>query len=249
MSRRLSFMHALRFGALALALQVAGPGMPLAHAEVAPPDPLDLAMRQCLARDDRSSTSGQIQCMTEARSAWQGALQADYQRLLMISPASARHDWQLSQSRWLGWRNEEQQLERSVYATTQGSAYAMAQADMLLQSVRFRALALRDALAHAGPPTPAPAPAVTGNKVALTLPRACNDDATCEHAMFDLNRYYTKLRDRLPEWMRPQLQRTQNSWLAFRDASLPLLSESERVDLIGSRVATLKRLSETVGGR
>lgn len=232
-------MHALRSGALVLALQAAGPGVPLAHAEVAPPDPLDLAMRQCLASDDRSSANGQIQCMTEARSAWQGALQADYQRLLMVSSAAARHDWQLSQSRWLGWRSDEQQLERSVYSTTQGSSYAMAQADMLLQPVRFRALALRTAVVQAG----------AANKGAPALPRACTDDATCEHAMFDLNRYYTKLRDRLPEWMRPQLQRTQTSWLAFRDASLPLLSESERVDLIGSRVATLKRLSETVGGR
>ena len=46
---------------------------PAARAEVAAADPIDTGMRTCLARADRSSTAGQIQCMDDARSAWRTA--------------------------------------------------------------------------------------------------------------------------------------------------------------------------------
>ncbi|HKR47204.1 MAG TPA: hypothetical protein VJU59_47355, partial [Paraburkholderia sp.] len=46
---------------------------PVARAEVAAADPIDTAMRTCLARADRSSTAGQIQCMDDARTAWRKA--------------------------------------------------------------------------------------------------------------------------------------------------------------------------------
>lgn len=70
----------VRFAAAALAGWLAAAAAGAAHAEVAAADPIDVAMRQCLARRDRSSTAGQIQCMDEARQQWQGEVDAAYQR-------------------------------------------------------------------------------------------------------------------------------------------------------------------------
>jgi len=77
--------------------------------------------------------------------------------------------------------------------------------------------------------------------------RPCTADATCEHAQFDLRRYTRALRDKLPAHARPALVRAQRAWTAYFDATSPLGTEAERADLIGERVATVKRLSETVG--
>lgn len=226
-----------RFAVAALLGWLALPGA--AHAEVAAADPIDVAMRQCLARRDRSSTVGQIQCMDEARQQWQGAMDAAYRRLMSTAPAAAKRGWQLSQRRWLGWSKGELHLVQAVYVTTQGTMYAMASADTLLQPVRDRALSLRDAAERYAKPDPG------RDAVHRVLP--CSQDAACEHANFDLNRYYVKLRQRMPERSRLTLVRAQWDWVLFRNATDPLISEDERVDLIGSRVAMLKRFSETVG--
>ncbi|WP_323121110.1 lysozyme inhibitor LprI family protein [Burkholderia alba] len=232
----------LRFARLAvaaLAAWLAATGA--AHAEVAAADPNDVAMRQCLARRDRSSTDGQIQCMDDARQKWQAAMNAAYQQLLGAAPAAAKRGWQESQRRWLAWRGDEMPLVQAVYATTQGTMYAMASADTQLQPVRDRALALREAADRYAQPG--------GGKDAVHRVRPCLQDAACEHALFDLNRYFTKLQKRMPARSRAALTHAQREWTAFRDATTPLISEDERVDLIGARVATLKRFSETVGNR
>ena len=105
---------------------------------------------------------------------------------------------------------------------------------MQLQPVRDRALVLRSALATASGPPPRP-------------PRACKADAHCEHAMFDLNRYYRVLNTKMPARSRPTLVRAQRAWSVYLTASTPLVDERGRIDIIGARVATIKRLSETVG--
>ncbi len=65
--------------------------------------------------------------------------------------------------------------------------------------------------------------------------------------MFDLNRYYRRLQTKMPARTRPTLVRAQRAWTAYLDAATPVIDERGRIDIIGARVATLKRLSETVG--
>jgi uncharacterized protein YecT (DUF1311 family) len=223
--------------ALALAAGVAALGgalSPAAHAEVAAADPIDASMRACLARADMSTTMGQVQCMDNARIGWRAAVDSAYQQLLSKLPSARRRLWQKSQSSWLSSRDAEQQLLAAVFATTQGSMYVLSEADMQLQPVRDRALVLRSALANASGQPP-------------RRPRACNADARCEHAMFDLNRYYRVLNAKMPPRSRPTLVRAQRAWSAYLSASTPLVDERGRIDIIGARVATIKRLSETVG--
>jgi uncharacterized protein YecT (DUF1311 family) len=112
--------------------------------------------------------------------------------------------------------------------------YVLAEADMQLQPVRDRALVLRSAVADAGSPPP-------------RRPRACSADAQCEHAMFDLNRYYHRLQSKMPSHSRTTLVRAQRAWSAYLAAATPVVDERGRIDIIGARVATLKRLSETAG--
>jgi uncharacterized protein YecT (DUF1311 family) len=107
---------------------------------------------------------------------------------------------------------------------------------MQLQPVRARALALRSAAAR-----------ISAGGDPPRRSRACGADAQCEHAMFDLNRYYRRLQAKMPTRSRPTLARAQKAWTAYLDASTPLIDERSRIDIIGARVATLKRLSETVG--
>lgn len=217
-----------------------------AHAEVAAADPIDTAMRQCAARADRSSTAGQVQCIEEANDAWQKAIDAAYQSVLANAPTDKlRRGWQDSQKRWVAWRKEEAYLLRAVFATTSGTAYAMSAANLRLQPVRDRALALRRAAAQ----YTQTARALQTGDAPPAAPRAtrCADDATCVHANYDLNRYYRKLRERLPVRSRPALVRAERAWIAYRDATSPFISASDRTDLIGARIATIKRFSETVG--
>ncbi|CAG9251622.1 MULTISPECIES: lysozyme inhibitor LprI family protein [Burkholderia] len=249
----------------------AGPaGLSVAHAEVAAADPIDVAMRQCLARRDRSSTAGQIQCMGEAQQQWQAVMDGAYQRLSNDAPADAKRGWQDSQRRWVTWRKDEVHLLKAVYDTTRGTAYAMSSADMQLQPVRDRALALRAAADRYAPPAAVPVAATSGaqgdtrggagtaaaatgkpanapREPAIRRVRPCVQDAACEHALFDLNRYYQKLRRKMPAHSAATLVRAQRAWVAFSDATAPLVGEDGRVDLIGARIATMKRLSETAG--
>jgi uncharacterized protein YecT (DUF1311 family) len=207
-----------------------------AHAEVAAADPIDAAMRACLARSDMSSTSGQLQCMETARFGWQAALNTAWQQLLSKLPPARRKPWEDAQARWQASRDAQAPLLDAVFATRQGTMYQLAEADMQLQPVRDRALALRSAVAGAATGAAAP-----------VRPRPCSADAMCEHATFDLNRYYRRLQTKLPARARPTLVRAQRAWTAYLDAASAVTDEAGRVDIIGARVATLKRLSETVG--
>lgn len=279
-----AFAAALVPGALLVALL----GAPLAaHAEAARADPIDTAMQNCSARADRSSTPGQVQCIEAARDAWQAAIDAAMRSIAATAPDEARRGWQESQNHWLAWRKEELPLLRAVFATTRGSSYSITEANVMLQSVRDRALALRHIASRFAPPPPVQAAssaasgalaasgsisgagAASGARVGADAPavssptasraqsddaraheermRPCNVDAACEHAQFDLRRYERTLWEKLPVRARPALARAQRAWRAYFDATAPLGTEAERVDLIGERVATVKRLSETVG--
>ncbi|QTD90578.1 lysozyme inhibitor LprI family protein [Burkholderia anthina] len=264
---RIRAMRAALAALVVWATWLAGPaGLNAAHAEVAAADPIDVAMRQCLARRDRSSTAGQIQCMGEAQQQWQAVMDGAYQRLSKDAPADAKRGWQDSQRRWVTWRKDELHLLKAVYDTTRGTAYTMSSADMQLQPVRDRALALRAAADRYAPPAAAPVAATSGASAAqgaaaggkpangardpaIQRVRPCVQDAACEHAVFDLNRYYQKLRRKMPAHSATTLVRAQRAWVAFRDATAPLVGEDGRVDLIGARIATMKRLSETAGNK
>ncbi|WP_373322098.1 lysozyme inhibitor LprI family protein [Paraburkholderia adhaesiva] len=207
-----------------------------AHAEVAAADPIDTGMRACFARADRSSTAGQVQCMNDARGAWHSATNTALTQLLAKLPAAQQTRWQVSQQRWEAWREADDTMLGAAFATTSGSAYQLYEADMRLQPVRDRALALRaQAAIAAGGDAP--------------RARPCSADARCEHASYDLDRYYRKLYSRMPKHGRPAVLRAQSAWRAYRDATTPLIDEHARLDLLGARLATLKRLSETVGNR
>ncbi|WP_375542162.1 lysozyme inhibitor LprI family protein [Paraburkholderia sp. CNPSo 3274] len=205
---------------------------PAARAEVAAADPIDTAMRACLARADRSSTAGQIQCMDDARTAWRTAADTALTQLLAKLPAAQQKRWQLSQQKWVAWRDAEDTMLGAAFATTSGSTYQLYEADMRLQPVRERALALRNQAAMYNGDTP--------------KARACSADARCEHVSYDLNRYYRQLYARMPKHARPPVARAQSDWRAYRDATTPLIDEHARLDLLGGRLATLKRLAETV---
>lgn len=293
MSKSKNLLGAFAESVLRCTLLVALSGAPLvAHAEAARADPIDTAMQNCSARADRSSTPGQVQCIEAARDAWQAAIDSAMRSIAATAPTEARRGWQDSQNRWLAWRKEEVPLARAVFATTRASNYTITQANVQLQSVRDRALALRHVVSRFAPPPPAApaAPATptsaassgvsgassgaaaataSGARVGSDAPavsspaasraqsddarahdermRPCTVDAACEHAQFDLKRYERALRDKLPVRARPALVRAQRAWKAYFDATASLGTEAERVDLIGERVATIKRLSETVG--
>jgi uncharacterized protein YecT (DUF1311 family) len=207
----------------------------LAHAEVSAADPIDAGMRACLARADRSSTAGQVQCMDDARTAWRAAADAALAQLVAKAPPAQQRRWRTSQQKWVAWRDAEDTMLGAAFATSSGSSYQLYEADMRLQPVRDRAQALRGSLTTAaGKPVRA---------------RACSADARCEHVSYDLNRYYRQLYARMPKHARPAVARAQSAWRAYRDATTPLIDERARLDLLGARLATLKRLSETVNNR
>lgn len=228
-----------RAAALTLTVAAATAVLPVAaRAEVAAADPIDAAMRTCLARGDMSSTAGQVQCMQMARLGWLAAGNVAYQQLQGKLPAAQRKAWEESQKRWETSRTAQWTLYDAVFDTTHGSSNELTEADMQLQPVRDRTLSLRSALANASAGASTSAPARL---------RPCSADAQCEHATFDMNRYYHRLQTRLPAHARPTLVKAQRAWSAYLEAASAVTDERGRVDIIGARVATLKRLSETVG--
>lgn len=206
-----------------------------ARAEVAAADPIDAAMRTCLARADMSSTAGQLQCTDTARLAWQASIDQSFQQLLAKVPAAQRKRWQASEDSWKAWREAEMQMLAAVTATTHGSRYQLSEGDLRLQPVRDRALALRAVVAK------------TGGFDAPPPLRSCAADAQCVHASADVNQYYRRLVNKMPQRSWPVLWRAQQAWAAYRDATAPLGDARQRIDLIGARVATLKKLAETAG--
>jgi uncharacterized protein YecT (DUF1311 family) len=259
-----------------------------ARAEAARADPIDTAMQSCSARADRSSTPGQVQCIDAARNEWKVAIDAAMRSIAVNAPDEEKRGWANSQNRWVAWRKEEAALLHAVFETARGSTYSITEANVRLQSVRDRALAVRHTASRFAPPPPVPLPAASGASGAsgalssssasgagagagvgldaqsassFAVSRAqnedarahgermrpCNVDAACEHAQFDLRRYERTLRERLPVHARSTLTRAQRAWSAYFDATAPLGTEAERADLIGERVATIKRLSEAVG--
>ena len=235
MSGGSSARFARSFTAIVSALSVAAALLavaPGARAEVAAADPIDTGMRTCLARADRSSTAGQIQCMDDARSAWRAAADTALAQLVAKLPPARQKRWRLSQQKWVTWRDAEDTMLGAAFATTSGSTWQLYEADMRLQPVRERALALRNQVA-------------ANNRDAPRV-RACSADARCAHVSYDLNRYYRQLYARMPKHARPTLARAQRDWRAYRDATTPLIDEHARLDLLGGRLATLKRLAETV---
>jgi uncharacterized protein YecT (DUF1311 family) len=168
-----------------------------------------------------STTTGQVQCMDNARIGWKAALDSAWQQLQTKLPPARRKLWEKSQASWLASRDAEKQLLAAAFATTHGSMYVLAEADMQLQPVRDRALALRAAVADAGSPPP-------------RRPRACNADARCEHAMFDLNRYYHRLQSKMPAHSRPTLVRAQRAWNEYLAAATAVIDERGRIDIIGA---------------
>jgi uncharacterized protein YecT (DUF1311 family) len=221
-------------GAFVAAVVWAG-ALPAARAEVAAADPIDTAMRTCLARADMSSTAGQLQCMDTARLAWEASSDQSMQKLLAKVPARERRRWEASEQRWKAWREAEIPMLAAVTATTRGTRYQLSEGDLRLQPVRDHALALRGVAAKSGVVDP---PA--------RLPW-CSADAQCVHAMTDVNRYYRRLVNKMPRRSWPVLWRAQQAWKAYRDATAPLGDARARIDLIGARVATLKKLAETAG--
>ncbi|WP_116136047.1 lysozyme inhibitor LprI family protein [Trinickia diaoshuihuensis] len=287
MSKRNPSLGAFSASVMRCALLAALSIAPLAaRAEAARADPIDTAMQNCSARADRSSTPGQVQCIEAARDAWQQAIDGAMRVIAANAPDDQKRGWALSQERWLAWRKDEQALLRAVFATTRGSSYSITEANVLLQSVRDRALAVRHAASRFAPVAPAvrgtaasgalapgsssTATSAAGASAAADAPavaspaatrvqsddarahyarlRPCNADGACEHAQFDLRRYERTLREKLPVRARSTLARAQRAWSSYFDATSPLGTEAERADLIGERVATIKRLSETVGG-
>ena len=89
-----------------------------ARAEVAAADPIDAAMRTCLARSDMSSTMGQVQCMETARIGWKTAMDNAWQQLQPELPPARRKQWEKSQASWQASRDAETQLLAVVFATT-----------------------------------------------------------------------------------------------------------------------------------
>ncbi len=207
---------------------------PGARAEVAAADPIDAAMRACLARADRSTTAGQVQCMQTAQLGWQTAMNAAYRQVLAGSPPARRRAWEWNQKRWQAARDAQNPLYAAVFARAQGSINQITEADLQLQPVRDRALALRGVLARRG--------------AAPARLRPCSEDALCEHAMFDTRRYYERLRRKLPARVRPLLWRAQQAWFRYLASAAAVTDTRGRIDIIGARVATLKRLSDAVGG-
>ncbi|WP_321884485.1 lysozyme inhibitor LprI family protein [Paraburkholderia bannensis] len=228
-------VRAFAAAALLVAQCLVTPLVPSAHAEVSAADPIDAGMRACLARADRSSTAGQVQCMDDARTAWRAAADAALAQLLSKVPPAQQRRWRTSQQKWVAWRDAEDTMLGAAFATSSGSSYQLYEADMRLQPVRDRALALRGELATA-----------TGKPVRA---RSCSADARCEHVSYDLDRYYRQLYARMPKHARPSVARAQTAWRGYRDATTPLVDEHARLDLLGARLATLKRLSETVNNR
>lgn len=228
-------VRAFAAAALLAAQCLVTPLVPAAHAEVSAADPIDAGMRACLARADRSSTAGQVQCMDDSRTAWRAAADAALAQLLTKVPPAQQRRWRTSQQKWVVWRDAEDTMLGAAFATSSGSSYQLYEADMRLQPVRDRALALRGELATA-----------SGKPVRA---RPCSADARCEHVSYDLDRYYRQLYARMPKHARPAVARAQYAWRAYRDATTPLVDEHARLDLLGARLATLKRLSETVNNR
>jgi len=218
---------------------------------------IDGKLERCLEKDANVSTAAQIQCIGEAYTLWDDALNRYYQATKTAYGEKSQKALLTAQRNWMKFRDKELEFISTVYNNLGGTLYRIIANDDNMNLVKNRTLELAvmsmvgdnydgkiyDYAASANNET-------YGSDKEYS---ACNskdnsnldmqDCATAYAKRSDkkLNEYYSKLRNILTDDEKEKLKTAQRNWLKFRDSELKIY-DALYIDMDGGTIHATERV-------
>lgn len=122
-------------------ISIAAAGLLLSLPVLAQENPIDGALRQCL--DGAVSTLAMTDCYLHAGSAWDKAMNAQYQQLMKSLSGAPQAQLRTAQRQWLAYRDSWQAASGAYFAHTQGTLAQVSVAAQRVALVRNQTLMLQ----------------------------------------------------------------------------------------------------------
>jgi uncharacterized protein YecT (DUF1311 family) len=114
-------------------------------------DPIDKALRACLATDRGQSTAGMVECLGIAHEAWDRELNRTYDQLMRSLDQASRDKLRAAQRQWLVFRDADMAFQRQEFVVGNGKYGTLAGVTLTsdnVETIRRRVMTLR---AYLGP--------------------------------------------------------------------------------------------------
>jgi uncharacterized protein YecT (DUF1311 family) len=105
-------------------------------------DPIDKALRACLATEQAQSDLGIIDCTGTAITAWDARLNKNYQAAMASLDPQSQALLRASERKWVAWRAAEDAAQAGAWRNDRGSIISVEQMDDTLNAIKERAAEL-----------------------------------------------------------------------------------------------------------
>ena len=105
--------------------------------------PIDIALENCLNKEENYTTRGMSGCVLQAHKQWDAQLNTNYQELRSLLTAQQQQELKTAQVAWLQFRDKEFSFANPLYTDMKGSIFTIVAAQTKLEVTKQRALALR----------------------------------------------------------------------------------------------------------
>ena len=119
------------------------PGLGTNHTPTAFPHPIDVALEQCLQKEDAYTNTAMLQCVGDAIASWDEELNAVYQRVMQMLDEEERAKLRASQRAWIAFKDLELNYLGVVYKD-QGRIGQLSFGMDKLNLIKHRTLTLLD---------------------------------------------------------------------------------------------------------
>jgi uncharacterized protein YecT (DUF1311 family) len=104
--------------------------------------PVDIRLNSCLDSAENQTTAGMIDCANKAMESWDAEMNKYYRLLLSKLSENTKVKIQISQRKWLEYRDAEFEAQGNLYSEMEGTMWQVASANRQLQIIRDRAIEL-----------------------------------------------------------------------------------------------------------
>lgn len=133
----------MRASVLAFSLLLALAAPAAAQEDGSTPDPIDIALGECLDKPEGQSTAGMLECLSAAYDSWDRALNTVYGELQASLDPESKKLLLDAQRKWLAFRDAERGFLGGPWTADLGTLVRVANSEAMVELVKSRVLALR----------------------------------------------------------------------------------------------------------
>ncbi|MCE3278262.1 MAG: hypothetical protein K0S44_453 [Bacteroidetes bacterium] len=104
--------------------------------------PVDIRLNSCMDSTENQTTLGMIDCANRAMESWDAEMNKYYRLLLSKLSENTKVKIQISQRKWLEYRDAEFEAQGNLYSEMEGTMWQVVSANRQLQIVKDRAIEL-----------------------------------------------------------------------------------------------------------